>query len=119
MDAVLVVPSCHAALALGEVEMTPNDNTSPEPGAASDIVADARQWLADIGGERLQTHSGNCHRWHTSCLVRKLIREVESQRAGRDEIARLRELVDGLGAAIETAGYVYRNTDSGPNLVRP
>ena len=103
--------------------MTQNDDTSPESVAASDIVADARQWLADIGGERLRTHSGQCHKWHSTCLVLKLVREIEVQRActatGRDEIARLRELVDGLGAAIETAGYVYRNTDSGPNLVRP
>jgi hypothetical protein len=104
--------------------MTPNDDTSPEPVAASDIVADAKAWLADIkGGQRLQTHSGQCHKWHSTCLVGKLIREVEAQRActsaGRDEIARLRDLVDGLGAALETAGYIYRNTDSGPNLVRP
>jgi hypothetical protein len=103
--------------------MTQNDDTLPKPVAASDIVADARQWLADIGGERLQTHSGSCHKWHSTCLVLKLIREIEVQRActaaGREEIARLRELVNGLGAAIETAGYIYRNTDSGPNLVRP
>ena len=26
--------------------------------------------------------------------------------------------IDGLRAAIETSGFVYRNTDSGPNLVR-
>ena len=60
--------------------MNPNDDTSPEPVAASDIVADARQWLANMGGERLQTHSKNCHRWHTSCLVAKLIGEVERLR---------------------------------------
>ena len=77
--------------------MTQNDNTSPEPVAASDIVADAKAWLADIGGgQRLQTHSGQCHKWHSTCLVLKLIREIELQRActsaGRDEIARLREL---------------------------
>ena len=35
-----------------------------------------------------------------------------------DEIERLWELVNGMSAAIETAGFVYRNTDSGPNLVR-
>ena len=62
----------------------PNNDTSPEPVAANDIVADARQWLADIGGERLQTHSGECHKWHSTCLVGKLIREVE----------RLRKLLD-------------------------
>ena len=88
--------------------MNQNDDTSPKPVAANDILADAKAWLADIGGERLQTHSANCHRWHSTCLVGKLIREVELQRActaaGREEIARLRELVDGMGAAIETAG---------------
>lgn len=35
-----------------------------------------------------------------------------------DQIQRLWELVNGMAAAIETAGFVYRNTDSGPNLVR-
>jgi hypothetical protein len=30
----------------------------------------------------------------------------------------LRNHVGGLEAAIETSGFVYRNTDSGPNLVR-
>ncbi len=47
----------------------------------SDIVADAKAWLADIGGgQRLQTHSGNCHKWHSTCLVGKLIREIERLR---------------------------------------
>jgi len=60
---------------------TQNDNTSPEPVAASDIVADAKAWLADIkGGQRLQTHSGQCHKWHSVCLVGKLIREIERLR---------------------------------------
>lgn len=35
------------------------------------------------------------------------------------EIERLRDHVDDLLCAIETAGYCYRNTDSGPNLVLP
>jgi hypothetical protein len=47
----------------------------------SDIVADAKAWLAGIGGgSRLQTHSGNCHQWHSTCLVGKLIREIERLR---------------------------------------
>jgi hypothetical protein len=74
--------------------MTQNDDTLSKPVAASDIVADAKAWLAEIGGERLQTHSENCHQWHSACLVGKLIREIEVQRActaaGRDEIARLK-----------------------------
>ena len=61
----------------------------------TDIVADAKAWLADIkGGQRLQTHSEECHKWHSTCLVGRLTREIELQRActsaGRDEIARLR-----------------------------
>jgi hypothetical protein len=43
-----------------------------------------------------------------------------------DEIEQLRLRCDGLAAdndsmraAIETAGFIYRNTDSGPNLVQP
>jgi hypothetical protein len=64
--------------------MTPNDNTSPQPAAINDIVADAKAWLADIDSLRLQTHSDNCHQWHSKCLVGKLIREIE----------RLRKLVD-------------------------
>lgn len=64
---------------------TQNDDTSPKPVAANDIVADARQWLADCGSsKRLQTHSENCHQWHPSCLVVKLMREIE----------RLRKLLD-------------------------
>ena len=63
----------------------PNNDTSPKPVAANDIVADARQWLADCGSsKRLQTHSENCHQWHPSCLVGKLTREIE----------RLRRLLD-------------------------
>ena len=65
----------------------------------NDILADAKTWLEDSGSlGRLQTHSDNCHQWHVSCLVVKLIREIEVQRActsaGRDEIQRLRKLLD-------------------------
>jgi hypothetical protein len=60
--------------------MNQNDDTSPKPVAANDIVADAKTWLADIGGERLQTHSENCHQWHPECLVGKLIKEIERLR---------------------------------------
>ena len=49
----------------------------------SDILADARVWLAEEGiGERMgRTHGEECHRWHLTCLVSRLA----------DEIARLRE----------------------------
>jgi predicted transcriptional regulator len=67
--------------------MTQSDDTSPIPVAASDIVADAKAWLADIGGgQRLQTHSGNCHKWHSTCLVGKLVREIERLR-GRPSVS--------------------------------
>jgi hypothetical protein len=47
----------------------------------NDIVADAKAWLADIrGGQRLQTHSDECHKWHSTCLIGKLTREVERLR---------------------------------------
>jgi hypothetical protein len=34
-------------------------------------------------------------------------------------IIALQERVEELEAAIETSGFVFRNTDSGPNLVKP
>jgi hypothetical protein len=34
-------------------------------------------------------------------------------------IAALQERVEELEAAIETSGLVFRNTDSGPSLVKP
>ena len=34
-------------------------------------------------------------------------------------IIALQERVEELEAAIETSGLVFRNTDSGPNLVKP
>lgn len=54
----------------------------------SDILADARVWLADEGvGERMgRTHGEECHRWHLTCLVSRLA----------DEIARLRDERDAL-----------------------
>jgi hypothetical protein len=58
--------------------MYENDNTSPESVARVDILADAQQWLAEVGsGQRLQTHSATCHRWHSICLIGKLTRELE------------------------------------------
>jgi hypothetical protein len=76
-----------------------------------DILADARKWLADFSDSRdeQRTHYEGCHRsWtHSTCLIRKMA----------DEIERLGALVEGMEAAIETSGFVYRNTDSGPSLV--
>ncbi len=41
-----------------------------------DLLADAREWLA-TQGDRIQTHSEVCHRWHPACLVSRLVAEVE------------------------------------------
>lgn len=41
----------------------------------SDIISDAREWLA-TQGDRVQTHSDKCHLWHPSCLVSRLLREL-------------------------------------------
>ena len=78
--------------------MTQNDDTSPEPVAANDIVADAKAWLADIGtAQRLQTHSENCHKWHSTCLVVKLIGEVELLRTPLEQrVAAIERWKDGF-----------------------
>ena len=81
---------------------TQNDDTSPKPVAASDIVADAKAWLADIGGgQRLQTHSGNCHKWHSTCLVGKLTREIERLRTLATHDAPAQGSVRGEGTVDE------------------
>jgi hypothetical protein len=41
----------------------------------SDIVKDAKEWL-DEQPKRTQTHSENCHKWHSSCLVYRLLSEI-------------------------------------------
>jgi len=41
----------------------------------SDLLADAREWLA-TQSDRVQTHSEICHRWHPACLVSRLLREL-------------------------------------------
>jgi hypothetical protein len=64
----------------------------------SDIVADAKAWLAGIGGgSRLQTHSGNCHQWHSTCLVGKLIREIERLRTLAEQATPREGSVQGEG----------------------
>jgi hypothetical protein len=82
-----------------------------------DIVSRLKNWrglhLAH-GGMLFEEAAGEIERLRLELSVQKACTV-----AGREEIARLRDLVAGLGAAIETAGYIYRNTDSGPNLVRP
>lgn len=41
-----------------------------------DLIADAKEWLADQS-RRLQTHSEVCHRWHIACLVSRLVAALE------------------------------------------
>jgi hypothetical protein len=82
---------------------TQNDDTSPKPVAANDIVTDAKAWLADIGpDQRLQTHSANCHRWHSTCLVSKLTREIERLRTLAEQATHGEGSVRGEGT--ETVG---------------
>lgn len=49
----------------------------------TDLIADAREWLAQQDA-RLRTHSDTCHRWHTACLVSRLVRLIDS-RAGQND----------------------------------
>lgn len=51
-----------------------NDTT-----AGADIVADAREWLANHSG-RVTTHGDECHRWHDACLIARLVEECERLR---------------------------------------
>jgi hypothetical protein len=92
-------------------------NTIDRRAYEGDIVSRLRNWrglhLAH-GGELFEEAAGEIERLRLELSVQK-----SCTVAGREEIARLRDLVAGLGAAVETAGYIYRNTDSGPNLVRP
>ncbi len=41
----------------------------------NDIVNDAKEWL-DEQPKCTQTHSENCHKWHSSCLVDRLLAEI-------------------------------------------
>jgi hypothetical protein len=94
-----------------EKRMNTHMNCTIDPAAyEGDIVSRLRHWRG-------------LHLAHCGTLFEAAATEIEVQRActtaARDEIARLREFVGSLRAAIETAGLVYRNTDSGPNLVQP
>ena len=75
----------------------------------NDIVADAKAWLADIGGQRLQTHSDNCHLWHSACLVGKLTREIERLRLA------IRRLADQDATLSVCDGAVTVTMDATPD----
>ncbi len=49
-----------------------------------DLLTDARAWLA-TQGDRIQTHSELCHRWHPACLVSRLLsRSGQTEAKARD-----------------------------------
>lgn len=53
----------------------------------SDIVEDAKAWLAGRDNKTLRTHSENCHQWHPECLVARLVAQVERHRMTEEEWA--------------------------------
>ena len=63
----------------------------------SDIVKDAKEWL-DEQPKRTQTHSENCHKWHLSCLVYRLLAEIARLREERRSISTLLGKVESLEA---------------------
>ncbi len=76
----------------------------------SDIVADAKRWLAEQSG-RVSTHSENCHKWHSECLVARLIVEVERHRMTEQERASVSDAAaecDHDNRAMALRGYLDR-----------
>jgi hypothetical protein len=65
------------------------------------------------GDEAVAAVQRLCDDWRAT--LEQAANEVECLRAERQE---LWHTVSDMKAAAETAGYVFRNTDSGPNLVR-
>lgn len=55
--------------------------------------------------------------------VRELQSIIDAGRVLREglqlQVSYLQKRCSALEAAIETAGYIFRDTDSGPNLVKP
>ena len=51
----------------------------------TDIIADAKAWL-DQQPQRIQTHSENCHKWHATCLVRRLLAQCKLHCEERDAL---------------------------------
>lgn len=68
-------------------------------------AAEARQWV---------NRHGPANAWTgTAGTAARMIGRLLGERS------RLIEAVEAYGAAIESAGMLFRNTDSGPNLVQP
>ena len=69
-----------------------------------DIIADAKSWLHQQP-QRIQTHSENCHQWHASCLVRRLLEKYKLDREERDALrVYCRDLMKQRDAALEAKG---------------
>jgi hypothetical protein len=73
--------------------------------STTNITADAKAWLQQQSDDRLSTHSDECHKCHHSCLVNRLVREVDRLKeinkdyarivkASADEIKYLREQLE-------------------------
>ena len=59
-----------------------------------DIVADAKQWLLGDGVWQMdRTHTEYCHRHHVTCLVARLVREVEQSRLIAQTLSRTTSLI--------------------------
>lgn len=66
-------------------------------------------------GERWGASDAQVGAAAAGCLLLQACDEIERLLAERQELWRT---VSDMKAAAETAGYVFRNTDSGPALVR-
>lgn len=51
----------------------------------ADIITDAKAWLHQQP-QRIQTHSENCHQWHATCLVRRLLTQYKRHCNERDAL---------------------------------
>jgi DNA-directed RNA polymerase specialized sigma54-like protein len=81
----------------------------------SDIVADAKAWLAEQS-RRVSTHSENCHQWHDECLVARLVAQVERHRMTPQERAVVAEAADELDDTGRTIwDYLARTAPKEPS----
>ena len=69
----------------------------------ADIIADAKAWLHQQP-HRIQTHSENCHKWHATCLVGRLLAQFKLHCEERDALrVYCRDLMKQRDAAREAA----------------
>ena len=68
-----------------------------------EIIEDAKAWLHQQP-QRIQTHSENCHKWHATCLVRRLLEQFKLHCEERDALrVYCRDLMKQRDAAGEAA----------------